>query len=695
MFKNILIICLCIVNFHEIIAQNQIFDAEAERRYLLTNVQQIPAVGTMGGIFLSKSNAFPVLVASKGNRSAVVAASSMGDGKVVAFGHDGFFSKDGISKPSIQTLLNNAIRWAANDDTPLVLLRNLDDLADYLETQNFKVKKLNNGEKISTDILENVKVIVINPDELNQTKDELEAVKSFIKSGKGGLFCGLGWGWQQLNPSKSLKKEHKGNLLLAEAGLSWIDGYVEEDVFKAQISLSPLFTYAGAKKYVLANNFKTANKADFSLALNVLLDGLPMVNEKSFAIASDFPGNAPIGTPTVSKKVTINTQNPYWHCTGLYAQAGAKISINLQENLSGSGSDRLKVRIGSHTDELYEIAELKTEGWKRMPEVSLAFDLQNGLMEVFNPFGGMIYIEAPENYQGGNVNLIITGAVEAPFFKLGQTSLEEWTAKIRNNPAPWGEIEGDELAITVESKYLRNLDNPQQVAQFWDKIQVANKQLSNWKSDKSHRMRIVFDRQISAGYMHSGYPIMALTGAEYTDEQANVLNLKEINKWGFVHELGHNHQEEAWTFEGTEEVTCNLFSMYALEKVIGVKYDQVMEGLNDKGRAQMWNDYLKTNKSFEKWKSEPFLALIMYIQLVENYGWDALKKVFIAYQQLPEAQRPKNDNEKRDTWLKIYSKVVGEDLSDFFDAWNVLVSIKAKNSLKNLPKADTQKLMNR
>ena len=37
------------------------------------------------------------------------------------------------------------------------------------------------------------------------------------------------------------------------------------------------------------------------------------------------------------------------------------------------------------------------------------------------------------------------------------------------------------------------------------------------------------------------------------------------------HELGHNLQRDQWTFEGSVEVTVNLFSMHACEFVIGNK----------------------------------------------------------------------------------------------------------------------------
>lgn len=687
--KQLIVLCLIYANCYLLFAQNTTLNPITERSYLLQNVQEIPAIGTWGELILL-NNSFPILVNAQGEREAIVGGAMMGRGKIVAFGHDGFFDKDGLKNDQTKQLIYNSIFWAANKkEKPVILIRGLDVLSDYLATQGFSLKKISNETVLSAELLNTVDVVILNPDRLKTENNEIETLKKALKSGKGGLFAGLGWGWQQLNPNLSLKDDFKGNILLADAGIEWGQEACFAKKVVADVKLEGLFSYAEAKKYILTNNVKQAEKKEFGNALKKLMQTLPAIiqKEKPFVIPSDFPGNAPANTPKVIKNVTINTQVPYWHCTGLYAQAGSMITFTTQNNIK---TGKYKVRIGSHTDKLYEVKG----DWQRMPEVSLAFSLQKGTTQVFNPFGGMIYIEVPEkNQENIKLNFSISGAIEAPFFKLGQTSIEDWREKIRNSPAPWAEIEGETFAFTIESEYVRNLNNPQEVAQFWDKIQTANRELVVWKTDKPHRMRLVFDRQISNGYMHSGYPIMALTGKEYTDEQASIIDIKNPKKWGFVHELGHNHQEPAWTFDGTVEVTCNLFSMFALEKVMNLKQEEMIDALTPTETKKKWDEYTKSGKSFEKWKKDPFLALIMYQQLINYYGWENLKKVFKTYRNMPENELPKNNASKMDTWVKIYSNVVGEDLSDFFDTWNLPVSMNTKTSLKNLPKANTKKIM--
>ncbi len=77
-------------------------------------------------------------------------------------------------------------------------------------------------------------------------------------------------------------------------------------------------------------------------------------------------------------------------------------------------------------------------------------------------------------------------------------------------------------------------------------------------AERKRPERIVADVQISAGYMHSGYPIMIPTSA--APKMVTFGKLK-FPGWGFYHEIGHNHQRGYFTFEGTGEVTNNVLGM--------------------------------------------------------------------------------------------------------------------------------------
>jgi hypothetical protein len=156
-------------------------------------------------------------------------------------------------------------------------------------------------------------------------------------------------------------------------------------------------------------------------------------------------------------------------------------------------------------------------------------------------------------------------------------------------------------------------------------------------------------------------------------------------QWGFFHELGHNHQQGEWTFAGTVEVTCNLFSLYVCESVCGQPPGQGHDAMKPENVTKKTERYTGTGVDFEKWKADPFLALTMYNQLRQAFGWETYKKVFAEYRALPSGEKPKTDDEKRDQWMVRFSRAVGKNLGPFFQAWGVPTSEKARASIANLP----------
>ena len=91
------------------------------------------------------------------------------------------------------------------------------------------------------------------------------------------------------------------------------------------------------------------------------------------------------------------------------------------------------------------------------------------------------------------------------------------------------------------------------------------------------------------------------------------------------------------------------------------------------------------NPDFEKWKSDPFLALVMYIQIQQEFGWDPFRKVFREYLALPKKERPNTDAEKRDQWMIRMSRQVEKNLAPFFQLWGIPLSEEAISETNNLP----------
>ena len=170
--------------------------------------------------------------------------------------------------------------------------------------------------------------------------------------------------------------------------------------------------------------------------------------------------------------------------------------------------------------------------------------------------GGLIYVGAPADVDLGSVAVEIEGAMAAPLFVLGETNPGAWRDEIRHAPAPLAEIAGRNMIVTTDAREVCGLDDPTAIAESWDSVFDLGAELAAWPSPvRSSPERFVVDRQIRAGYIHAGYPLMA-----HLDQQANLVDTghprSECN-WGFYHEAGHARLVGDWNSDGTVGVTVN------------------------------------------------------------------------------------------------------------------------------------------
>jgi hypothetical protein len=710
--------------------------AEADSAPLLDGVRQIAAPGVPGPLCVATARAFPVVVGRLGGerQAAVIAAGRIEKGRVVAFGHTGYFDGPTLDAAETGVLVANAVRWASGragrkGAAVRVAAIRRPALAAFLKKADFAAQEVD-GKKLLGG-LESFDVVCL---DANETADPplAEALLRFVQGGKGVLMTSLGWGWLQLHPGKTLVADHPGNRFLARAGIAWADGYLERTAPSgfAAAEISPL-VHAGQALDALIDQRRGRRKLDAkelgqaSLTLELTVRTLPhgpgaitgalrrlgsktaidMVprpkkpltaelalerilltaqlaeNERlppekvcAHPAAAVFPGSVPKGAERVRRGVSIDTKVPGWHSTGLYAAAGEVIEVKLPSEAAGKG---LAVRIGCHSDGLWGLSQ-----WRRVPAICTQRPLTQPDVRIASAFGGLVYIDVPQRCALGRIDAAVRGAVEAPYFVFGTTSKEEWRKTIRQRPAPWAELATDRVIVSVPSGVVRSLDNPEEVLDVWDKILDACADLAARPVQRERPERYVADEQISAGYMHAGYPIMThLDAAESMASKERLL----AGNWGLFHEMGHNHQSGDWTFAGAGEVTCNLFSLYVCETVCRLKGPGHPAVSMGETRDKAYRKYAATGPDFKKWQADPFLALTMYVQLREGFGWEAYRKVFDEYRKLPAAERPKNDEEKRDQWLVRFSRTVNRNLGPFFQAWGVPTSQSARKSIAHLP----------
>ena len=123
---------------------------------------------------------------------------------------------------------------------------------------------------------------------------------------------------------------------------------------------------------------------------------------------------------------------------------------------------------------------------------------------------------------------------------------------------------------------------------------AAQDDLSNVAAERRRPERMVSDVAISVGFMHSGYPIM-LHLPEAREMVA--VSKDKMPGWGFHHEIGHNHQKTEWTFDGTGEVTNNIFSVYITEVIDGKKRGENHGAIKPEAQAKKWGRYRAMNSA--------------------------------------------------------------------------------------------------
>lgn len=717
-------------------------DAVDHKDDLQALLRDVLAVGTHsneeegpGAIAVFGKDAFPVIVGEAEEKTVlpVVAGARFGKGRVVALAEKGLLGDvNGAPLHDDDKFLANSIRWvrrsSLRDNNTRIQVISVTGLAQRLQAAGFSATQFDSSrEDVDGD------VIVAVVDSVSAT--QAAALRTFLSEGGGLILAASVSHWEDQNREGATVAEYPGNDILASAGILWTDvdvagnadgAYLVRQEIPANVAAIPtletirnlragknsssadleqasrvLMTTLGVipsddrlflpklreamqgfrpGRYASAKN--PVSKSDLLTRVALALDRVDMnaahpESMRTYPSAAEFPGAVPSAAKTVSKKIVIKTSQPRWHSTGLYAVPGQTITAEVPASVANQG---FKLRIGAHTDTLWHLDQ-----WERFPDISLVFPIRSKHTRAASPFGGLIYIEVPEKTAVSSFTVAIRGCVEAAHFVLGETTPEQWAQMRRESLAPWGEVESGSLILTAPLADLKTLDNPSELMFFWNKILMAQADLAGWPPTPASPERIVFDQQISAGYLHSGYPVMgplSLAGPSLSTEYMERSKDFEGGLWGYYHELGHNHQSDDWTFRGTVEVTVNLFTLYSYEVVNGIPVAQ-----NGRGSAEFRKKEMQsinwTNPDFSK--LDPFQALVMYEQLQQAFGWDAFKTLFRKYRVLPDADRPKTDLEKRNRWMVEFSRQTGKNLGPFFQAWGLETSPAARASISDLP----------
>jgi len=703
---------------------------KAERAKLLEGVASVPKSGAPGPVAIWGNIAFPILAAASGRESnelALAAAAGYGKGRIILFGHNSYL--DGGVGGDHAKLLENCVKWTGNKEKPRVGLWEVSS-TDFFDNHGFRTEKL---AELDAKSLGSVDVVILNAQRAT-TAETGSAVIEWVKSG-GGLIAGMtGWAFSQTSGGKELAVSHGLNQALMPAGIAFTDmsAFDQLRVFEARADLPRLMNASEAVTAIKRQNIggvpltpedvkQASNAIQVALASQppdrsnlrdavmaalgstgadspVPTKAAPLTQQQHASARirlgmetrvlrlsanesvtahpahAAFPGEAPTEAPRISSEIAVKPAIPGWTSTGLYAAAGEAITVTVPAAVADKG---YAVRIGCHSDTLYHL-----DTWSRAPDITKSVALTQTETKAASAFGGLIYIEVPGRVtDDAPFSAIIKGGIAAPLFVLGQDTDEKWNTELKKRPAPWAELACDKMIVSVPSDVARTVNNPTQVMEFWKKQVEAQDDISNQTAERKRPERMVADVQISAGFMHSGYPIML--HVPEADEMVTFNRIK-FPGWGYHHEVGHNHQRGDFTFDGTGEVTNNVLAMYVYHAVLEKDWLIGHPNITEEARKEHIQKIKRSSDKWQTWKTDPFLALTTYIQLVQEFGWDSWRKYLHSFADPGFGPAPANDDAKRDQFLVRYSKITNKNLGPFFTAWGIPVSEKARTEVSKL-----------
>ncbi|HDR6215700.1 MULTISPECIES: putative mucin/carbohydrate-binding domain-containing protein [Bacillus cereus group] len=356
--------------------------------------------------------------------------------------------------------------------------------------------------------------------------------------------------------------------------------------------------------------------------------------------------------------------------TGIYAEPNEEITIDIK------GTQSIQAFIGTRS---YD---------EKDPE---EFDLKPGKNVISSSRGGILYFYNMNN-EGEVTASVTNGGSHFPLFILGKHTKKDWDEMLKKYKDPYAvELKGERSLITTTydsvQKYMKNTD-PTDLMKLHDKIIRLENAVAGLSEDSvgvakspTHYVQFVEKRKPAKGdfmfakHYHTGYIPTAMN---------RVLDIEVLEKdgWGPWHEVGHLHQQEPWKWSKVREVTVNIYSL-AVQKALG-------------NQLEMDEHYKNSFEYLEKPKAERFIddinPLTMFWQLKVVYGEHFYPRLHQAYRLLPQSEMPHSDEEKKQLFIYMTSKVAGQNLIPFFEEWGLTPNddIREKIEKSKLPKLEKE-----
>lgn len=698
-------------------------DADAIRAALLDGITALnTGASLLSVLIVTGPNAVAVVVEDNGQPT--VGAAQAGEGRIVVVAHEGVLTS---GDPGFTRLVQNSGRWLSGAASPAVAWGPGMQAAADLMTDGELV-----GEGLAA--LATADVFVTTAYE-EWTDEERAQIQAFVQGGGGLLIAGHAW-WWAYSGGVDAARNFPGNRVISDWGITISARTMAGDLMPVPERQATDLHHAVRAIDALAADSRgdgpdltPAQEATAARSAGPAIDELPMEGTfwdqavdisdeiggvvppvspaedpllalalrvqirqaldadpqdiEAHPAAADFPGTTTVpGTDIVTSVETgyqgYDTRFGYsgasserWHGLSAWAAAGETVTVSVPSALQNAG---YSIQIGAHTDVLWDL-----EVWERVPRLVQTWPITAGEMEIASGFGGPIYLLEPAGSPEGNHEVSLSNVVRMVRFAPGEMTEEEWAALDWSAYAPWAELEGEHMVLMVPASDAATVTWPLSLTMFWDDVMRGSTWLAGLEQPRTRAERFLVDRQISAGWMHSGYPVMA--HLESASEVLNVRELQRVGAWGPFHEFGHNHQNLDWVLPGTTESSVNLWSVFVSEEVAGVAREDAHPAMTAAERQGRVDDWLAgRDRDWSVW-----MALETYLQLQEEFGWEPFRAVFQTYLAMDEGERPGDDAEKAQEWIIRMSRAVGRDLTAFHAAWGFPIDDATRAAVSDLP----------
>jgi len=718
------------------IAVNAIMDTVAARNTIGAGVNEIHSGDFPGRLVCYGEEAANIIMYSSEDEreGPMIGAANWGSGRVVAMPDHHMLLMGSYGDVS-GTFYRNVISWLAKstampDMTSVSILLYDKASADWLTSDGYTNVFTTDEANLVSDL------DIVNPDVFvggwmgsSEPEENLNALEDFVAVKGKGLFIsdyGVGylWFWD--------KSYHQapGNLLLREAGIGfgsgykWHEGNIDAtngatgNQVTAETTLQMLTDTSGYTLdelehggYILAMLFDILHEDDplflrldevslrkiesiyptpddpvsdeFGKGLlkreSQLLDSTPVDDVVPHRTLKDVYGAVPIDAPRISARtVSIDLSRTRWAATGMYIPAGEVVTVTVPSDLVGRG---YQLRINAHTDDISP-----RRSWYRPPKVHRYFTINAEITRIASAFGGALFVDllgdgwSTPHAASGTADVTIEGAVEHPYFVLGEHTDDDWNMEggLKTKQTPYAVFVSQNFIFVQRSTEHSTLTRPTELMEYWNGMVIMQDDLASRANLRTGAELVNVDIQNDAGDAHAGYPIQAYD--KHWGNLADLTDLKTMGSWGNYHEVGHNMQREWWTSEGHEEVTVNIFSAYCLRNIVDSPHGEWSWSADE--LTTMDKSVSVTAENFhEYW-------LTFWMNQAYWFGFDQMRDTFGTYEDDSDnnpGALPTTTQEEWDQWIVRFSTQVGHDITGYArDTYGLGVSDAAAQQVADL-----------